>query len=380
MIYLDHASTSFPKPPACISGITNYLQNIGVTPHRGSSPLEAKAQAVVAETQSQLAQLLGTDQKDKIVLTPHATFSLNLIIKGYLKSGDHAIVCSWNHNSVLRPLHYLSQEQNVTYSVFDTDLDGSISLLKLQALVTEKTKLMIFNHASNVTGHVLDLASLAAFRKTSQIPILLDATQAIGTVGANYSDFDFVVGTGHKALLGPTGVGFFFAQRPEEISPLLHGGTGSSSFSLYQPTESPERFNTGTPNMTSIAGLNGSLSYLLNSPRKHVPDFRSFVLRKLLEFSEVEVLSQESPFGSVPIVAFHIKNALPHEISRRLSDQGIATRSGLHCAPLLHKRLDNINGCVRISFGLSNTEEEVLEFIKTLKDILSHKNYTRIAG
>ena len=200
MIYFDNASTSFPKPQACLDFVNEYLKSYAVSPSRGSYALSNKVGSFVGKTKYELGKVLNLDS-EKIFFSMNATHSLNLVIKSVLTSGSHAIICSNSHNSVIRPVHFAKKNLNCSYDVFNIELDGTFDKDELQSLVNDKTKAIILNHASNVTGQLSDLTSVAQICKKNSLLFLLDATQTAGYFHEGYQDADFVIGTGHKALL-----------------------------------------------------------------------------------------------------------------------------------------------------------------------------------
>ncbi len=378
MIYFDNASTSFPKPKECLSEISAYLNEIGGSPGRGNNHRSRKAAAICSETKNILkAELNIQGDEGDIYFSPSATYALNLIIKGSLKNGDHAIICSWSHNSALRPLHSLLPK--VKYSVFTPNLDGSIDPARLKSMIKNETKLIIVNHASNVTGSVLDVQKIGSIATQLKVKVLLDASQSIGHIKANYEKFDFVVGAGHKALMGPLGIGFFYTKCSSQLESNVHGGTGVNTFALNQPSTS-DRFEVGSLNMTSIAGLYGSLRHRNNGEIDEITacDLRTEALEKLRNMKGLQIYSTESPFGSVPIISFNVLDGYPGQIEDILSKEGVELRSGLHCAPLVHRELGTMNGALRISFSHWNSNSELNRFIDILYNTVHRKRYTRI--
>lgn len=385
MIYLDNASTSFPKPREVISSIDQFLTNYGVSPGRGSYSLANQAEHLLSKTRQSLSQMIGGDRHDHLVFTNNATHSLNLVIKGFLRNEDHALICSYSHNSVIRPIDRLKRLGKITYDIFHIDQKGGVNLAQFEASIKDNTRLVICNHASNVLGVVAPIAELAHLCYARGIAFLLDCTQSLGyfPIDISLTPIDFLVGTGHKTLLGPTGIGFLYVKNPECLETFLEGGSsGNHSISPFHPSIMPYKFEAGTLNMTGIAGLNGALEYINKISyvqiAKKSMELTKYAWNKLKEIKEVILYGTEEMSLKVPIISFNIKGIISSEAADIYNEKyQLCLRSGLQCAPLIHKIMGTLpTGTLRISFGHLNTTEEIDCFINATKSIIKHTKYS----
>lgn len=376
MIYFDHASTSFPKPGHVVDSIQKYLCNYGVSPGRGAYDLATRCETLVSETRGKLAHLINVEQ-DHIVFTNNATQSLNLVINGFAKRGDHILVCSYSHNSAMRPIEKLKQAGIVTYDVFYIDANGNVDLLDFQNKIKPNTRLVVFNHASNVIGVIGDFSRVVQICNKKGIRFLLDCTQSLGytEIDLGKMPIDFLCGTGHKTLLGPSGVGFAYIKNPQEVDHVIVGGSGSGhSSSLTHPSHMPHKYEAGTLNTTAIAGLSGSLSYLeehsFSSIREETMQLCRYAWSQLEQVEDIVMYGTNDWNKKVPIISFNLKGVLPAEAGYIYNSKGICLRIGLQCAPFVHKTLRTYpGGTIRISFGHFNQVEEINKFIEVTKEI-----------
>ncbi len=384
VIYLDNASTSFPKPPQVVSAITDYLTNFAVSPGRGSHSLAKKSEVIVTETRQMLASLLNVPRSEHIVLCNNATHALNIVIKGYLQAGDHVLACNYSHNSVLRPLESLARSKIIEYDVFKIDSNGQLNSLELAKLVRPNTKMIIVNYASNVIGVKAPVQAISDLCKGRNIKLLLDVTQAIvyEEINVHQLSVDFVAGTGHKSLLGPTGSGFLYIKDPDIIRPLMEGGSGGiSSISPVHPKLLPYKFEAGTPNMLAIVGLHAGLNYILRMGRlsiaKHSLSLTKYLWQELESIPEISLYGTSDFNSKVPLLSFTVKSMLTSELAYIYdNDFGICIRSGIQCAPQLHKSLGTSpTGTIRVSPGAFNTEEHIDVFIHATKQSIYGVKY-----
>lgn len=380
MPYLDHASTSFPKPPQVAESIIEYLNHFGVSPGRGSYLLSELAERRVEETRELLAKLLKIDNPQNIAFTQNATHSLNLIIKGFLQPNDHALICEYSHNAALRPLDSLRREKNISYDILPVSLDGKIDLSAYDRLKKSTTKLVIATGASNVIGVKADLNELAKRCQNDQIALVLDLTQSI-LYQERPPEADFYVGTGHKSLLGPPGIGFFYVRNPSQLSPFIEGGSpGNSSLSLYHPSHSPHKFEGGTMNSVGISGLFGALKYIQMQTPEYLVNKAMQLLSKsideLKQNSAVELYGTTDLNKKIPLLSFNIKGWIAQEAAHEFNNRyNISLRAGLHCAPLMHKKLGTApTGTIRVSFSHTNTNEEIEHMIDAIKHLSKERN------
>ena len=379
-IYLDQAATSFPKAPGTADAVYRYMTECGCSVSRGGYAGAYSAEELVYDTRVLLCRLFGCDETDpkKTVFTKNVTESLNVLLKGLLRPGDHVLVSSMEHNAVMRPLGQLAK-QGIRVTRVPCAGDGSMDPADLEARIEKDTKAVVMLHASNVCGTVLPAAEIGAICRARGIRFILDTAQTAGILPLNMEamNVDALAFTGHKGLLGPQGTGGFLIREEmaAELEPLITGGTGSISHTEDIPDFLPDRFEAGTPNLPGIAGLNASLSWLLAQPKgsllTHELKLTARFLRDM-EALEAEGLLRiigkhgtEGRTGVVSIVPLHMD---PAELAFRLDERyGIATRVGLHCAPAAHQTLGTWPaGTVRFSFGAFNTEAETGEAARSV--------------
>lgn len=378
VIYLDNASTSFPKPEEVIKYIQEYLTHYGVSPNGGSYSLAQEAERIVFETRKKMCELIQGKDPNNLIFTYNATHGLNLIIKGYLKEGDHALICSYSHNSVIRPLEHLKQRGIITYDIFPIDAEGHIDLNAFTNRVKSNTRLVICNHASNVIGVISSIKEVMNLCEHLCIPFLLDCTQSLGYVPIDVSKMpiDFLVGTGHKTLLGPSGIGFVYIKNPERVKSLMEGGNEElRSASTFQPSLVPYKFEAGTLNTTCIAGLMGALTYLFLHSFEEIAKksmiLTEYVWKGLTEIEEITLYGTNDMAKKIPIISFNINSFFPSEIANLYHKKGFCLRHGIQSAPILHKDLGTLpTGTLRISPGHYNTKEEMDLFLSTTKELI----------
>jgi cysteine desulfurase family protein len=376
---MDNGSTSFPKPKEVKESIANYLDNFSVSPGRGTYLLAEKAEAMVNTTRQYLAEIIGTKKPEYINFTLNATHGLNVAIKGSLRENDHVLICSWSHNSAIRPLEKLKREGKIDYTQFEVSSEGEINLDLLEKLFQPNTTLLILNHASNVIGVKAPAFEIGKLCQKKGVTFLLDCTQSIGYIPIHFDNdpIDIIVGTGHKTLLGPSGIGFFIGKNPKKIETLLEGGSGSSfSLSPFHPATMPYKFDAGTINGTGIAGLMGSLTYIqkrgLDTIASQAMAQAKYAWENLEQIEEVTLYGTADFIKKVPIISFNIKNFLPSEVAFFLDHSyQICVRSGIHCAPWIHQSLNTLpGGTIRLSFGHTNTFEQTNILQKAIKQLI----------
>lgn len=379
MIYLDHAATSFPKPPSFWEELRVYQEKIGGSPGRGAHKAAERAAEMVYETRLALARLLGAEDPKQIVFTANATESLNLALQGLLRPGDHVVSTELEHNSMLRPLHRLSKTRGVRVSYVRASPSGELDPGDIAKAIEPSTKLVAVNHGSNVTGYVLPLEEIA--QRVGQIPLLVDATQTAGLIPMDVKRLNIALlaFTGHKSLYGPTGIGGLYLREDQRLEPLKTGGTGSLSELTEQPDFLPDRYESGTLNLLGIAGLKGSLRFLSETGLEAIRDREQRLFRKLFRgLSSREGVRLYGPPDTerrTGTICMNLAGREPQEVSYLLDRvHDIQTRSGLHCSPWVHRALGTFpGGAVRVSVGFFNTEEEIDALLGAVDEILLQK-------
>lgn len=379
-IYLDHAATSFPKPPSVGQKMIEVLDHIGANPGRSDHRLARKASQIVQETREKIARLFSIPQGERIIFTHNATAALNLGLKGLLSPGDHVVTSSMEHNSVIRPLRSL-EERGVKLSIIPCTPEGYLNLSALKKSLSRKTKLIVLTHASNVTGMIFPIAEIGQFAHSRGIFFMVDAAQTAGLISINVEkmSIDLLACPGHKSLYGPQGTGFLYVSKEINLKPLLEGGTGTESESDRQPTTMPFALESGTLNTPGIAGLGAGISFIMKEGLEKIWRKESKLVANLLE--GLKKIPGMKIYGSlkveerVPVVSFNLDSINPGQLAYLLDEvYDIAVRSGLHCAPHAHQTLGTFPyGAVRASLGFFNTEKEIENFLKALRKIAQRR-------
>lgn len=377
-IYLDNAATSYPKPECVSAAIRSYFENIGANAGRASHKRAHEASRLVFETRELVARLIGVKDSARIIFTQNATESLNLVILGLqLGEGDRIITSSIEHNSVMRPLRFLEGKKNVIIDVIKCQKDGQLNPRGLESKITDKTKLIVLNHASNVVGTILPIRRIGEIARKYCIPFLVDAAQTIGgmpiDVDENY--IDLLAFSGHKNLLGPQGIGCLYIKKGIELKPLKYGGTGSRSEFEVQPDFLPDKYESGTLNLPGIAGLKASIEFIEDTGvfdiQKKIHHLTSILIEKLFRTEKIVIYGTRNTNSRTGVVSINIKGKSPSDIGYFLDKEyDIGVRVGLHCSPQCHKTIGTFpDGTVRISLGLFNTEAHMDILCKALCEI-----------
>ena len=364
--YFDNSATSFPKPPEVKESICKYLAS-GGTYGRGAYPRIVEATSMVEEVREKLSAILGSKKSENVVFSSGSTEAINIILKGLNLRDKQILISPMEHNAVMRPIHALSTNNNTTYSILDHYSDGTIDIERIKAQLSQNVALVIINHQSNVNGVIQPIGAIK--QEIGNIPILVDASQSMGTVAIDVDrdNLDYVAFTGHKGLLGPTGTGGFYMASPEAISPLFYGGTGSNSENYELPESMPDRFQPGTPNLLGLAGMLGAINAKIE--KLHTKDDYLTLLQSLCSLKNVDCYSGNNINQTGEVFSFRIANENPGITAHKLyTEFGIETRSGLHCAPLAHRTLGSFpTGLVRISLSPYHTPDDLMFLFQALK-------------
>ena len=378
-VYLDNGSTSFPKAPGVAEAMSHFITEVGCNISRGGYETAYDLGDTIFETRSMLCRMFNFSEEKYVVFTPSVTYSLNFVIKGLLKSGDHVIMSSMEHNAVARPCQSL-KDFGVEVTIVPCDRDGVLDIDAFKNSFKENTKLVVMSHASNVCGTVLDAEEVGKICKEKGVFFVLDAAQSAGVINIDFEKFNLsaLCLTGHKGLLGPQGTGALLLRHElaEALDPVISGGTGSASHLLTMPEFMPDKFEAGTLNLPGIIGLNASLEYIrrvgidtIFETEKQLAQLFIEEIDKLPNVKIIGVRDWNKRVGTVSLDFEFIDNA---EVSFILdSEYGIMTRCGLHCAPLAHQTLGTYpQGTVRFAFGHKNTEEDVEYAVSAIRKIL----------
>lgn len=376
MIYLDNASTSLPKPPCVLQSLERCNTSGLGNPHR----TQASETSYVEEARHLMGSLLNLPCPSTLSFTFNATHGLNTVLKGYIKANDHIILSTYEHNAVLRPLEVLKKEKNITTTVIETSPFHPEFQKSLEAARTPRTTLIVWNHASNVTGDIFPLKELLTWSKRHNIASVIDCAQTVGHVPLNVKDLDmdFLVGTCHKGLMSLPGLGFLYVKRADTTATLMEGGSGYHSHMLTHPAYAPFKFEAGTLNYFAIYSLLDLIPLIQNNQsahQKHLHHLGTFIEDKLKTLPQVIRYGHTfQGHDKCPILSFNIQGVSPGHVASVLHQEyGIVTRPGIHCAPLAHKILGTYPlGTLRISWSIYTTEKDMVKFFNSLQKIILH--------
>lgn len=377
-VYLDNASTSFPKPKVMADAMYDYIINVGGNSGRGNYSNSYESNKLILLTREKIADFFNYNKSENVIFTNNITSSLNILIKGILKQNYHVISTTLEHNSVLRPLFECSNLLNVNVDLVNSSKDGFINPIDIKNKINKNTKLVIISHASNVVGSIQNIEEIGAICKENNIFFIIDTAQTAGMIKVDMQrcNANAIAFTGHKSLLGPQGIGGFIIDDSlnDECSSILSGGTGSLSHSLNQPNFLPDKFECGTLNSPGIVGLSNSIDFI-NKEGLETIYSKNFYLRSklyegMLNIDGIKLYGNTDFSKYTTCISFNYKSFDPAEVSYFLECNGIKTRSGLHCAPLAHKSIESYpGGTIRFSLGYFNTEEEIDYTLSILNNI-----------
>ena len=375
MIYMDNAATTMHKPQEVIDAVVSAMSSMG-NAGRGASEAALSASRIIYDTREGLAKLFGAENARQIAFTSNSTESLNIAIKGILDPGDHVITTVLEHNSVLRPL-YEMEKKGTELSVIGCNEKGMPDIAAMEAAIKENTKMIICTNGSNLTGNYVDVAVIGKMAHKHGLIFAVDASQTAGVfpIDVQKMDIDILCFTGHKGLLGPQGTGGIYVKEGIQIRPLKTGGSGIQTYSKEHPMQMPTALEAGTLNGHGIAGLHAALGYLektgIDNIRKKEENLMWRFYNGVKDVPGVKIYGDYSQKERCAIVTLNIGDYDSSEVSDELlMEYDISTRSGGHCAPLMHEALGTVEqGAVRFSFSHYNTEEEVDTAIRAIREL-----------
>lgn len=378
---MDNGATSYPKAPGVAGRGYDYLENIGTNLNRSNNGSSYEAERVVYETRELICSLFQYDKPENVVFTKNVTESLNILIKGIFKSGDHILISSMEHNAVMRPLNGL-ERKGITYSKIVCDSEGSLDVNAIEGAIQPNTKGIVMTHASNVCGTVIDIERVGEICKRHGLLFIVDSAQTAGLLDIDIygMNVDALAFTGHKSLLGPQGIGgFVISERlAEQMGTLIEGGTGSLSDLEVQPDFMPDKFEAGTLNIPGIFGLNESVKYILKETTEAIREkeiaLTSIFVEALLNMDHIDLIGRNNIVNRTGIVSIDFKYADNGIMAQELYEKhGITTRSGLHCSPSAHQTLGTFpRGTVRFGLSYFMSEDDIsyaIDAIYGLKSI-----------
>jgi cysteine desulfurase family protein len=376
MIYFDNPATSWPKPLQVKEAMVKFMEEIGANPGRSGHALSIEAARIIYEAREALSVLFHVQDSSRIVFTLNATESINLALKGVLKYKDHVITSSMEHNSVMRPLRDL-EKRGIALTVVPCFEDGTLDPREVEKKILSTTKMIVLNHASNVTGTLLPIREVGKIARKYNLLFLADVAQTAGAypIDVEKEGIDLLAFTGHKSLYGPQGTGgLVIGERinEKEIIPLKQGGTGSRSEFEEQPDFLPDRLESGTPNGVGIAGLLAGIQFVLGKGVEQIRQNESTLLEKLImglkKIPRVKLYGPESQEDRIATLSFNFTHLSPSDGASRLEKEfGILCRPGLHCAPAAHHTIGTFpEGTIRFGLGTFNAEEEIETAIQAI--------------
>lgn len=380
-IYLDNAATTYPKPEKVYSSILNYMKNVGASPGRGGYENALTGDRMVYKCRQSLINLFNFNKIENVVFTSNITASLNILIKSIVKDDWHIITSSMDHNSVIRPLVSLEKSNKIELYILNCSEEGLINIDDFKNAIKDNTKLVVLSHASNIVGTIQPLETIGKICKEKGIYFIIDSAQTAGVLPLDFQNLNCnaLAFTGHKALLGPQGIGgFIIDDKLNDIATnFIEGGTGSLSESTLQPDFLPDKFESGTMNTPGIAGLLAGIEYINEEGLNIIKEREEYLSREfingLLNIDSIKVygpLDASLRTATISINSSKIDNS---ELGFLLdSEFGIMVRTGLHCAPLAHKTIGSFpQGTLRFSFGAFNDIKDINYALYALNSILS---------
>lgn len=378
MIYLDNAATSFPKPDAVYLAMDEYQRNHAANPGRSGHRMAVESEKTIDQVRARLARFFGVSDPSQLIFTLNCTDSLNIAIKGVLKQGDHVITSNLEHNSVSRPLHGLQERGSISLTKIEASPEGYLDPEDFRKAIRHETKMVAITHASNTIGSVQPIGEIGKITRENNLYFLVDAAQSVGMIDIDLErdGVDLLAFPGHKGLYGPQGTGALLLSDRVDLLPWREGGTGKDSESVYQPRDLPFRLEGGTPNGVGIAGLGTGLEFVETETPKKIHKRELQQIKKILDFLTSQktftVYGPKNTKARVSPIAFNVEGYDPAEVGSILDENfQIAVRTGLHCAPYIHKQYGCFpEGSVRVSPGYFNTDEHINTLIDALTQMV----------
>lgn len=377
MIYFDNGATTFPKPKTVVNAV-NRAMLTGANPGRSGHQMSVRAGELLYQCRVDAARLFDFDKPENVVFTLNCTTALNTVIQGLLRGGGHAVISSLEHNAVLRPLEAL-RSRGVTYSVAGVEEgDSEQTVNNFRRALQPDTKLVVCTHASNVFGIRLPVERIAALCRIYHIPFCLDAAQSAGVFPISMRDscIDYLCTAGHKGLYGPMGTGLLLVNSERLPHSLIQGGTGSLSAQRKMPDMLPDRYESGTPNLPGIAGLDAGIRFVSRQGIQGILRHELRLAQRLYDMLSVcdgvqLYTARPEADTHAPVVSFNVGNYDSEEVASVLNDRyGIAVRAGLHCAPLAHEYFGTqYRGTVRAVMSVFNNNAQVERLCEAINKI-----------
>ncbi len=377
MIYFDNAATTFPKPPTVAKEMFRHMREYGGNPGRSGHRLSMAAAEAVFNVREAVAEFFGIQKPENIVFTANCTAALNLAISGIAKKGDHFLISDLEHNSVLRTVANLCRERGMSFDTFHALASDDEVLNEIEKKRRPNTRAVISTHASNICPRILPITRMGALCKRLKILFIVDAAQSAGIydISIMRDGISILCAPGHKGLYGPQGSGFAAFADDFDFSHFtvsVYGGNGKNSAEIDMGHEPPDSFEAGTLSTPAIIGLGEGLRFVKQRgrPQIEIAETQLFLRAKGMigKIPRVRIYLPEAQKGSLLLLGFD--GISPSLVAEKLSDHGICTRAGLHCAPTAHRALGTGGDALRISFSVMNTAAEIESFAYILQTIL----------
>lgn len=378
MIYLDNAATTFPKPQSVARAAADSIKTMA-NPGRSGHALSQNTAIAVYNTREKLAEMFGAPSVENVVFTLNCTHAVNYVLKGLLNKGDRVVTSSFEHNAVMRPLEKL-KKAGVHYDIAEAYPDDREATIRSFArMINPNTRLVICTAASNVIGLKMPLEEIGMMCKQYGAIFVVDAAQMAGVCDINMQkmNIDYLCIATHKGLYAPMGTGVLICA-DNGLDTIIEGGTGTASIMLDQPRELPEMLESGTINVPGIIGLRAGIDFVNSKGTAKIYSHEMELIRHLYKsLRTVPGVNLYTPMPDenyVPVLSFNITGMNSVEAANTLSRAGFATRAGLHCAPLAHKRIGTIeSGTVRVCPSVFTSRQDIDRLIGTVKTISSKK-------
>ncbi len=382
MIYFDNAATTGHKPSGVINAVNKALNDYSVNPGRGGYDRSVEATEKIYECRKKVSDMFGAGAPERVIFTANCTQALNTVIKGACRSGDHVVASSMEHNAVARPLYKL-QRQGVDVDYAEVIFgDKEATARSFERLIRDDTRLVVCTHASNVTGEILPIDKIGKICAERGVPFLVDAAQTAGILDINMQrdKIDYLCIAPHKGLYAPMGTGILIALG-EVPDTLFEGGTGSMSISYEQPKDYPERFESGTVNVSGIMGVSAGVDFVgskgVDKIYRQELELMGYIYDGLSKIKNVVLYTPRPVAGRfVPTLSFNVRGLDSATVAALLAKDGIATRAGLHCAPMAHRRLGTVDiGTVRICCSVFNTKQQADKLLMSIKNVAKNHKF-----
>ncbi len=389
MIYLDNSATTYPKPEEVYRYMDSFYRKNGVNPGRSGFDAAIETEEIVQGTRKLLTELFNGDDPNRLTFSYNASDSLNMVLQGLAQKGDHVVTTMLEHNSVLRPLHHLQLGGIIGVTHVPFNEKGYVDPDDIRKAIRKNTRMVVVNHCSNVIGTIQPVAEIGKICRELGVFLVVDASQSAGAVPIDMKAMciDVLVFTGHKCLMGPTGIGGSYVMEHVPIRGTRFGGTGVRSAQKTHLEEFPYRMECGTLNIVGVAGLNAGVKWVMEQGIENLHQREMQLwdqMRKgLQQLDPVRIYCAESPENHNPVLSFNVAGFDSGDVGTMLDvDYNIACRTGLQCAPLVHQGLgtDKIHGTVRLSMGPFNTEEHIRRAIEAVAEIASLRGVENAAG